>query len=210
MSERISVNDTAKMARADLKKAFPATKFSVRGSKYSGGSSIDVSWDAGPTTKQVKKVIGKYHGAEFDGMDDSKHLTGAPYQNDYIFTHRELSDAIMKAEMKALAEKYHLPDSLLENPERFDQKLADAFHMQVGRDICGLREAAWASLGDRDLTPGKAAPEPPTVHSPVARAIDQILWDQELQKAQTPKHPQRHGVLRSKRKERHTRARLSR
>lgn len=207
MSERISVNDTAKMARADLKKAFPETKFSVRGSKYSGGSSIDVNWEAGPTTKQVEKVIGKYHGAEFDGMTDSKHYTGARYQNDYIFTHRELPDAIMKAEMKALAEKYHLPESLLANPEQFDQKLADACPRNAGREVCGLREAARWSLGDRDLTPGKATP---VVHSPVARAIDGILWDQELQKVQGSSRPQRHGVLRSKRKEHHTRARLSR
>lgn len=63
----------AKFARRDLKRAFPGVKFSVRTDKYSGGSSIDVRWVDGPTSKQVDAVVQKYGGAGFDGMIDLKY-----------------------------------------------------------------------------------------------------------------------------------------
>ena len=99
-----SVNEVSAMAKTILKKAFPKTKFSVRGSKYSMGSSITARWTDGPTTKQVEALIGHLEGASFDGMQDLKtynepdtaiqkdgtviHIT---YGNDYMFTARDLS-----------------------------------------------------------------------------------------------------------------------
>lgn len=64
--------ETAKLVRAALKPAFPDTRFSVRSSTYSGGSSIRVEWTDGPTTRQVDAVVGVYAGAAFDGMIDLK------------------------------------------------------------------------------------------------------------------------------------------
>ena len=103
-TRRYSVNEVSAMAKAILKKAFPKTKFSVRGKKYSGGSSITAYWTDGPTSKQVKALIGHLEGASFDGMQDLKtyndpdtaiqkdgtvvHIT---YGNDYMFTSRDLS-----------------------------------------------------------------------------------------------------------------------
>lgn len=99
-----SVNEVSAMAKAILKKAFPKTKFSVRGKKYSGGSSITAYWTDGPTSKQVEALIGHLEGASFDGMQDLKtyndpdtviqndgtvvHIT---YGNDYMFTGRTIS-----------------------------------------------------------------------------------------------------------------------
>lgn len=99
-----SVNEVSAMAKAILKKAFPKTQFSVRGKKYSGGSSITAYWTDGPTSKQVEKLIGHLEGASFDGMTDMKsynkpdqaitkdgtviHIT---YGNDYMFTARNYS-----------------------------------------------------------------------------------------------------------------------
>lgn len=71
--EYISVTDTAKMIRAKLKRTFPGVKFSVRSSKYSGGSSIDVSWTDGPTEKLVEAYVNPYQGSRFDGMIDMKY-----------------------------------------------------------------------------------------------------------------------------------------
>jgi hypothetical protein len=73
----LSCADTAKLVRNDLKKHFPQTKFSVRSSVYSMGSSIDVSWTDvswtdGPGTEQVNKVVKIYEGAGFDGSIDLK------------------------------------------------------------------------------------------------------------------------------------------
>jgi len=68
----LSCAETAKLIRQALKKAFPAVKFSVRSSVYSGGASINVEWTDGPITQAVEAVVGQYSGANFDGMEDLK------------------------------------------------------------------------------------------------------------------------------------------
>ena len=70
MTEYLSCANTAKLVRAALKKAFPAVKFSVRSSVYSGGASINIGWTDGPSTKAVEQVAKVYAGGEFDGMID--------------------------------------------------------------------------------------------------------------------------------------------
>jgi phospholipid N-methyltransferase len=62
--------DVAKLIRFELDKKFPNQKFSVKTKKYSGGSSIDVSWIDGPTTKEVDSIVNLFSGASFDGMID--------------------------------------------------------------------------------------------------------------------------------------------
>ncbi len=73
MSECISVTETARLIRAQLKKQFPDVKFSVRSSKYAGGASIDISWTDGPTRASVEQITGPFSGAGFDGMVDMKY-----------------------------------------------------------------------------------------------------------------------------------------
>ena len=108
---RISTTDTAKMIRKEVKHYFPNVKFSVRSHSYSGGSSIDVSWTDGPTTKEVDAIVKRFQGASFDGMIDLKSyhnsfviLEGSTlpvevhYGADYVFTNRDLSPEF-KAEL---------------------------------------------------------------------------------------------------------------
>ena len=64
--------ETAKLVRQSLRREFPAVKFSVRSSTYSGGASIHVEWTDGPTTKAVDRIAGQYAGSDFDGMIDLK------------------------------------------------------------------------------------------------------------------------------------------
>lgn len=73
----MSVADTAKLVRAALKDAFPAVKFSVRSSSYSGGASIRIAWVDGPTTEEVDRVAKPYEGADFDGSIDLKSYSTA-------------------------------------------------------------------------------------------------------------------------------------
>lgn len=103
MSKYISVTDTAKLVRVDLKKAFPRTKFSVRSHSYSGGASIDVSWTDGPTSTEVDHVVSKYSGSTFDGMIDlrsyhTSDLNGETvhFGADHVFTQREFSPAFIQ------------------------------------------------------------------------------------------------------------------
>ncbi len=69
----ITVTDLAALIRSALKRAFPATKFSVRSSSYSGGSSVSVKWTDGPTAKDVDVILNQYETRGFDGMIDLAH-----------------------------------------------------------------------------------------------------------------------------------------
>jgi hypothetical protein len=63
---------TAKRIRKALKTAFPGVKFSVRSKTYSGGASINVGWDFGPTEKEVSRIAKRFESSTFDGMIDLK------------------------------------------------------------------------------------------------------------------------------------------
>ena len=72
----VSLPDTAKLIRATLKAKFPGVKFSVRSSRYAGGSSIDVRWNDGPGQSAVQDVIAPYASRGFDGMIDMAYCKG--------------------------------------------------------------------------------------------------------------------------------------
>lgn len=145
----VSVNDTAKLIRAELKKSFPRTKFSVRGHKYAGGASIDIHWDLGPTSAAVDAIVGKYRGADFDGMTDSTVFRSTDYVNTdgsfervryaahFVFCHRDVSTAVPQA-IRHLAGRLQLPTA---NPNQL---------------ICNdtLEELAWRVLHASDLCSG--------------------------------------------------------
>ena len=54
--------------RKVLKIAFPGIKFSVK--KRSGGNSITIEWENGPTLKQVQAYTNDFKMGSFDGMTD--------------------------------------------------------------------------------------------------------------------------------------------
>ena len=100
----ITTNDTAKMIRKTLKNQFPSVKFSVRSDKYSGGSSINVSYTDGPFAREVEAVVKFYEGATFDGSIDLKEYkttmmilegdempTEVKFGADYVFVNRNTS-----------------------------------------------------------------------------------------------------------------------
>lgn len=60
-----------KTIKAELSAAFKGIKFSVRYSSFAGGDSVDISWEFGPTTKEVEAISNKYQAGNFDGMTDS-------------------------------------------------------------------------------------------------------------------------------------------
>lgn len=68
--EFVSVTDTAKLIRKQLKQRWPDVRFSVRSDKYAGGASIDIRWTDGPTEPVVDRIVKGYAGARFDGMID--------------------------------------------------------------------------------------------------------------------------------------------
>lgn len=95
----------AKNIRAELKRAFPGIKFSVRTSRYSGGNSIDVEWTDGPNSDQVDKIISKYEYGHFDGMTDCYNNSDSPWNctfgsTKYAHTRRQYSDAMVESRIR--------------------------------------------------------------------------------------------------------------
>ncbi len=131
-SKYISTTDTAKLIRAELKKAFPGMTFSVRSRKYAGGSSIDVEWDDGPRVKDVDKVVGKFEGSRFDGMQDLKISNKNPYLVDYVMTHRQTTEYVA---MKEEATEIINFDCFIEEGERFGGERVEELAGRVARDI---------------------------------------------------------------------------
>lgn len=72
LSQHVTTAEVAKLLRQRLKRDFPSVKFSVRSDCYSGGSSIDVSWQGHPSREAVEKITWIYAFASFDGMTDMK------------------------------------------------------------------------------------------------------------------------------------------
>lgn len=118
MTKYIPAAEVGKLAREDLKEAFPGQKFSVR----TGRGNLDVYWEDGPATKAVDAVVAKYAGESFDGMTDMRSSrdngtteTGEAihYMTSFVFTQRTLSpetEAALRAEIAAdIAEHQNVP-----------------------------------------------------------------------------------------------------
>lgn len=112
----VSCLDTAaaaKLIRHLLKAAFPAVKFSVRTSRYAGGSSIDISWQDGPSHGRVDALVSQIEGKGFDGMQDLEYtkapflLNGTPVRAYcYIRCTRHISDRLRERAAQQVAAYY--------------------------------------------------------------------------------------------------------
>jgi hypothetical protein len=80
----IGIVETAKIIRVELKRAFPASKFSVRSQQYSMGSHIWISWTDGPSTKAVETITDQFYGTGFDGMTDSTTHHDSQYRGETV------------------------------------------------------------------------------------------------------------------------------
>lgn len=102
------VKIVGKNIRAELKKHFPKTKFSVRKQHY---SSYHISWTDGPTVDEVESLVKKYKTSRFDCYTDYSYNESSPFNvvyggADYVFTHRHYSDEIIALAIKSLIDKY--------------------------------------------------------------------------------------------------------
>lgn len=94
--------EKAKEIRKELKSKFKGVKFSVRTKKYSGGSSISVSWVDFPTVEAVEEITSKYESisrCEYTG----EILSGG---NTYIHTYNTWSEEMEASIKENLVKKY--------------------------------------------------------------------------------------------------------
>lgn len=96
--------ETAKLIRQALWESFDSrTRFRVRSKTYTGGASIRVSWQDGPTVKQVDAVTQRFAGGYFDGMTDYQGGYESRFKGEsvhfgatFIFTERSYSAAFCR------------------------------------------------------------------------------------------------------------------
>lgn len=107
--------------RKELKKHFPATKFSVR-SNY---SRVDVTWTDGATEPQIKDLLFKYqigHSSECGCYHDTTYSAFNDVFGgvDSLFFHRDLSDALIEQGIAHIANEYDC-DGLTMTPEQYNK-----------------------------------------------------------------------------------------
>lgn len=112
-TQYLTCAETAKLVRVALKESFPGIKFSVTSSVYSGGASINIKYQNGPTCKQVKAVVSNFEGSYFDGMTDYKgrnyssmNGVNVRFGADFIFVNRKYSMAFFEIAVRAACKYY--------------------------------------------------------------------------------------------------------
>lgn len=114
-----------KNIRIELKRAFPAVKFSVRKDYY---GTLRVSWIDGPTVEAVEEITGKHEEGSFDGMTDCYEYNdnrlwprvfgGAKY----IFATREYSPVAVAAAIDQVFVDYSFNLAGIDKPTAEDYK----------------------------------------------------------------------------------------
>ena len=61
-----------------LQQTFPGVKFSVTLDKYSGGSTLLIRWDLGPSPAEVERIVEPFEAGHFDGMIDLYEYDSGP------------------------------------------------------------------------------------------------------------------------------------
>lgn len=169
---RLTTAATAQEVRATLAKAYPRTKFSVRSSEYSQGSSIDVHWTDGPTAAQVETILDCFESAGFDGMTDSKTYRGPSrwrgyrvnWGADYVHGSRSESFALLKAAALEVAFRCELP--LLEISEEKGYP-----HVKDGG-----RAVAWCLYKKDNPDPAGVSPMGFAQNSHRSEQYDQLIY----------------------------------
>ena len=114
----IDLKTTLKLMKAELKRAFPATKFYVRCSRGTGYGWVSLRWTDGPTYERVTSIAHVYQGSGFDAMTDCSYTihhveadeNGAPVTSCYgtkgVNCKREISPAFARRLLAQVAAYY--------------------------------------------------------------------------------------------------------
>jgi len=144
-------NAAAKNMRKLLKASFPGIKFSVKTSRYAGGSSIDVRWTDGPLGSDVEEIANRFAGGSFDGMQDLYEYSRTPWttlfgDEKYIFCRRDHSTACIQEAIDALAIEYNAEPPTV---EQFNN--GDAYNTTPIGNAQGVQHWSWQQIINRKL-----------------------------------------------------------
>ncbi len=186
----VSLTDTAKLIRKDLKSQVPGTTFSVRSYRYAGGASIRIEWTDGPARSAVEAITDFYpNRGSLDQFDHAPSLhqvidgEEVAFGANYVFAERKVSEeagAVIESELAQEfgeildpAKRYPLPQLLFRAGGRYGYETATP-----GELVAVIAEARAAkefntgekSKAERIITPAKAQLVLADVKTPQATA----------------------------------------
>lgn len=136
--------NAAKAIREELKTTFPGIKFSVTSENYSGGDSVNIKWEDGPTSDEVQTISRKYQQGQFNGMEDiyeySNTCTDIP-QSKYVFENRSMSEetrAVLDEHTKRICENWKDPRENVEG--QIGYRVWVKTSLPLGAVVTGLEE----------------------------------------------------------------------
>lgn len=128
------VAKAAQAIRAELKKTFPAVKFSVTSKSYSMGNEVNIQYTNGPRKSKVEEVTKKYQYGHFNGMEDMYEISNERKdlpQAKFVTVCRKCGDA----EKAALTEKVKADWSVATDAEAWGKTNAYIADL-VYREFC--------------------------------------------------------------------------
>lgn len=140
MSRYIDTAEVAKLVRAELKKVFgrPARFFSVKIDRYSGGSSINISWTDGPTEGEAREKLSVFCGGRFEGMSDCSYAADQWYCPEHGAVTAEeyggdtfCDTGVRKSRCCHKAELVHFANTSIQ----FNRRLSDEFTAQLTKKV---------------------------------------------------------------------------
>lgn len=148
-----TLTSASKEIKQTLRKIWPNVKFSVKSKSYSGGCSINVDWDMGPTSKQVEQIVNKYQYGSFDGMTDSYNYdsTLVMTQDDqikvlggakYVFCNRRIPQELQERIMRDICQRQQVEYVGCWTPIYSNSRIT-------------CQDAYWQSIQDADFTKGQ-------------------------------------------------------
>lgn len=87
MKNKSRYAQAAASIKRELSEKFPGVKFRTRSKSFSMGNSVDVSWELGPTSKEVQPILEKYTEGHFDGMTDHYEYGRDPQTREFQAKH---------------------------------------------------------------------------------------------------------------------------
>ncbi len=136
-----SAANCATAIREELKKHFPNIKFAVKSSNFSMGDSVHISWNDGPTEKQVQEFTNKYQYGSFNGMEDIYEYTNTREdipQSKYVQQHRTISDYIHAVVIDKLTTIYSEESDY--EVKRMANRIIYSTSIPAGAVVIGLKE----------------------------------------------------------------------
>jgi hypothetical protein len=123
--KQVDVVVKAKVLRRELALRFPDQDFSVKTDRYTGGSSIDVSWEDGVAEAEVKPVVDMY---QYTYPDEDKQ-SGYHHNDNHAFVKRSISEEAKEKVASEILDKF--ADSAFEEDHWRDQDFKTRYIRKV-------------------------------------------------------------------------------